>query len=112
MALAALYGISVILPDTNKHKLLDLLLAVDASLADIRQGVGSCRIQSDDANGSANVYVGDANISISGTLRYAYRLQSHDAVPLASQNPGGVPLGAYYVQGDTTGSQLNIELTL
>ena len=105
-ALNAYYGISVTLADTAPHKLLDLLVAVDASLAGILQNVGQLSLQADTSNGANSVYVGDSNVS---STRKSYELLLHDQYR-GSKEAMNVPLGAMYLRASGATCVVNVEI--
>lgn len=105
--LNAYYGITLTIPDTAAHSLLDLLIAVDPAFAEVRQNCNSLRIQSALANTGVTVRVGDANVS---TTRCAYEIAAHDQVPYESPSTlQVVPLRDIYVLASGA-STINVEV--
>src|SRR4051812_30678553 len=90
----AYYCITVALADTSVHSLYDLLVAVEPELADIRQNIGSLRIQSADSSGANLTYIGDVHVA---TTRIGRSLLKNEETHWISQFNMNIPLRDMYV---------------
>jgi hypothetical protein len=105
-ALQAFYGITVTLSDANPHQLLPLLVAIDSTLSNLLQNVGSLQIQADSGNGANYVLVGDANVA---TSRMAYKLAAGASRPYQKEAMS-IPLGAVYLRASAATCLVNVEI--
>jgi hypothetical protein len=105
-ACSAYYGITVTLSDTNAHKLLDLLQAIDATVPATCSGL---MIQADDSNGPNYVYIGDSAVA---STRMAYSLLFHEGNPYQKTLSNGFPLYCLYVRASAATCKLNVEIVV
>jgi len=67
--------------------------------------VNQFAIQSDDSNGTANVFVGDSALS---TSNYGIKLLAGDSMAAGPTFGNGICLRDYYVLSNTAGTKINV----
>ena len=101
-------GIQVTLADkTKSYNLFDLLSAIDSSVCPLPRYLN---LQSDPANMATVIYVGDVNIKITPTKRFAFSLGAGDTKPYGPNTMGTIPIGEVYVQASDDSALLNVEV--
>ena len=105
----AFYGILVTLPaDTNPHNLLELAIAIEPELAELRQNCRWLSLQPGLDN-TDKVFIGDDQVA---SDRYAITLLVGDNWGIPSSVMVDVPLGALWAAGEGGGEKIALGIML